>query len=100
MNNCTSQYFLIYLNFLLYSFFTWSLGYRDEHDYIGSKLLDGDEAADLTDEDDLKNKKLIKDFNIEGYPTIKMKKGNDIIDFDAKITPTSLEEFIQNVTQD
>ena len=55
---------------------------------------------DLTDEDDLKNKKLIKDFNIEGYPTIKMKKGNDIIDFDAKITPTSLEEFIQNVTQD
>ena len=32
--------------------FTWSLGYRDEHDYIGSKVLDGDEAADLTDEDE------------------------------------------------
>ena len=55
---------------------------------------------DLTNEDDLKPKKLIKDFKIEGYPTVKMKKGNDIIDFDAKITPTSLEEFIQNVTQE
>ena len=55
---------------------------------------------DLTDENNLETKKLIKDFNIEGYPTIKMKKGNDLIDFDAKITPTSLEEFIQNVTQD
>jgi len=54
---------------------------------------------DLTKENQ-ENKKLSKDFNIEGYPTIKMKKGNDIIDFDAKITPTSLEEFIQNVTQD
>lgn len=32
--------------------FTWSLGYRDEHDYIGSKVLDSDEAADLTDEDE------------------------------------------------
>ena len=55
---------------------------------------------DLTNEDDLKNKKLTKDFKIEGYPTVKIKKGNDIIDFDAKITPTSLEEFIQNVTQE
>ena len=54
----------------------------------------------LTEVDNEQNKKLTKDYNIEGYPTIKMKKGNDIIDFDAKITTTSLEEFIQNVTLD
>ena len=32
--------------------------------------------------------------------TVKMKKGNDMIDFDAKITTESLKEFIENVTQD
>lgn len=55
---------------------------------------------DLTDEDDAENKRLTSLYKIEGYPTIKMKKGNDVIDFDAKITTTSLEEFIQNVTSD
>ena len=54
---------------------------------------------DLTDETPETNK-ITRNYKIEGYPTIKMKKGNDLIDFDAKITPTALEEFIQNVTQD
>ena len=53
----------------------------------------------LTEENE-ENKKITSDFNIEGYPTIKMRKGNDIIDFDAKITANSLEEFIKNVTED
>jgi thiol-disulfide isomerase/thioredoxin len=38
--------------------------------------------------------------NVEGYPTIKMKIGNDVVDFDAKVTDTSLEQFIQNVTKE
>ena len=54
----------------------------------------------LSDDNAQSTKKLINDYNVEGFPSIKMKKGNDLIDFDAKITPTSLEEFIQNVTND
>ena len=42
----------------------------------------------------------MEDYNIEGFPSIKMKIGNDLVEFDAKITTTALEEFIQNVTND
>lgn len=55
---------------------------------------------DMTDTDDTNVKDLMNQYNIEGFPTIKMKHGQDIIDFDAKITETSLEQFIQNVTRD
>jgi hypothetical protein len=50
--------------------------------------------------EDEKNKELVSEYDIKGYPTIKMRKGNDVIDFDAKITATSLEEFLQNMTSD
>ena len=55
---------------------------------------------DLTDENNPETKKIMEDYNIEGFPSIKMKIGNDLVEFDAKITPTALEEFIQNVTND
>jgi thiol-disulfide isomerase/thioredoxin len=40
---------------------------------------------------------LIRKYNIEAYPTIKMVKDNYTIDYDAKITSDSLEKFIQTV---
>ena len=55
---------------------------------------------DMTDDDSDETNRTRKMYNIEGYPTVKMKKGNDMIDFDAKITIDSLKEFIENVTQD
>lgn len=70
-----------------------------ENQYVNGYLCKF-KKHNLTDDTDDKVKKLTEDYKIEGYPTIKMKKGNDLIDFDAKITSTSLEEFIQNVTQD
>ena len=54
----------------------------------------------MTDDDSDETNRTRKMYNIEGYPTVKMKKGNDMIDFDAKITIDSLKEFIENVTQD
>jgi thiol-disulfide isomerase/thioredoxin len=41
---------------------------------------------------------LIRRYNIDSYPTIKMVKDNDTIDFDAKITTSSLSKFVDSMT--
>lgn len=41
-----------------------------------------------------KEEKIADQFNIEGYPTIKLVKGNEIIDYDAKPDEKSLTEFL------
>jgi len=43
------------------------------------------------------NPELANKFNVEGYPTIKMVKGNQIIEFDAKPDAKNLEEFLTTV---
>ena len=37
---------------------------------------------------------LVSKYSIEGYPTIKLLKDNQIIEFDAKPTKSSLEQFL------
>ena len=39
--------------------------------------------------------RLIKQYNIEGYPTIKLIKDGKVIDFDAKPTEQHLREFLK-----
>jgi len=39
---------------------------------------------------------LIRKYNIEAYPTIKMIKDDTTIDYDAKITNSNLEQFIES----
>jgi len=39
----------------------------------------------------------VKKYKIEGYPTIKMVKENKVIDFDAKVTNSALESFVENM---
>ena len=41
------------------------------------------------------NEKIADQFNIEGYPTIKLVKGNQVVDYDAKPDAASLKEFLQ-----
>lgn len=36
-------------------------------------------------------------YKVEGFPTIKMLRGDQVIDFDAKITSYSLEKFVENM---
>lgn len=48
-----------------------------------------DENADV--------ERLMNKYNIEGFPTIKLLKDGQVIEFDAKPTKSSLEQFINTV---
>ena len=43
-----------------------------------------------------KDKSLADKFNVQGYPTIKMVKGNTVIDYDAKPSKDTLMEFLNS----
>ena len=45
-----------------------------------------------------KDEKLADQYNIEGYPTIKMIKGDQVVDYDAKPTEKSLTQFLTTST--
>lgn len=40
---------------------------------------------------------LMDKYNIEGYPTIKLLKDNNIIEYDAKPSKSTMEQFLNNV---
>jgi thiol-disulfide isomerase/thioredoxin len=40
---------------------------------------------------------MVDQYKIEGYPTIKLIKGNQVVDFDAKPTQQSLTQFLNSV---
>jgi thiol-disulfide isomerase/thioredoxin len=40
------------------------------------------------------DQELASKFNVESYPTVKLVKGNQIIEFDAKVDVKTLEEFL------
>ena len=65
---------------------------KDEYDnkpYNGYKInfiqVDGEESPDLADK-----------YKVEGYPTIKLVKGNQIIEYDAKPSVPHLKEFLNS----
>ena len=43
------------------------------------------------------SKNMADKYNIEGFPTVKMLKDGETIDFDAKITTYSLEQFVEDL---
>ena len=46
------------------------------------------------------NPEIADKFKVEGYPTIKLVKGNQIVEFDAKPDVKTLEQFLSNVLND
>ena len=40
---------------------------------------------------------MVDQYKVEGYPTIKLVKGNQVVDFDAKPTVASLTQFLNSV---
>lgn len=46
------------------------------------------------------NPEIADKFKIEGYPTIKLVKGNQIVEFDAKADVKTLEQFLSTVLND
>lgn len=45
----------------------------------------------------MKTTELIKLYDIDAYPTIKLKKDDIVVDFDAKITQVALSKFVNSV---
>ena len=41
--------------------------------------------------------RMMNQYKIEGFPTIKLIKDNQVIDFDAKPTKSTLEQFLNTV---
>ena len=55
------------------------------------------ETVNCTDEKDNNVVEMLEKYNIEGYPTIKLLKDDEVITFDAKPERASLEKFLQTV---
>lgn len=52
---------------------------------------------DCTNSKDPDIKLAIDKYDIKGYPTVKMEKDGKVIDFDAKVTNSSLTKFVEDV---
>jgi len=61
---------------------------------------DNNTPSDFTDQDKavaLKARELVEKYNIEGFPTILIIFGDEVVDFDSKITKESLKDFINQI---
>lgn len=54
---------------------------------------------DCSDENDAKSSQFISKFNIDSYPTVKLVKDDKTIDFDSRISNTSLNSFIDTMLE-
>jgi len=45
------------------------------------------------------NSPFIQKFGVDSFPTVKMMKSNQIIDFDSKVSSSSLEQFMHSMLQ-
>ena len=64
--------------------------------YENGKKVNG-YTLNFIDVDCEANKDLADKFDINGYPTIKLVKGNQVIEFDAKPDVKTLEQFLSTV---
>jgi len=53
-----------------------------------------------TDEEDAKTAEYINKFGIEGYPSVKMVKGGKTIEFDSRISTSSLNSFLTTMLEE
>ena len=52
-----------------------------------------------TDDEDDRIADLLKRYEIDSFPTVKMEKDGNIIDFDSRITSSSLGKFVDSVVK-
>ena len=83
---------------------SFKIGPLENHGSVKSmydKLVNGYKVScvgiNCTNEDDANTNEYINKFNIEGYPTIKMLKDNKVIDFESRITTSSLNSFLDTM---
>jgi thiol-disulfide isomerase/thioredoxin len=73
----------------------------------GDEVIQFDNSKDATGNQPLTNipikptpvkiSTLIKKYNIDSYPTVKLTKGDIVVDFDSKITKDTLIQFVSSV---
>ncbi len=51
--------------------------------------------VDCTDENNAEADRLMKQYHVEGFPTVKMVIDDSVVDFEANITKASLTQFVQ-----
>ena len=56
--------------------------------------------VNCTNEDDAKTTEYINKFNIDSYPTVKLIKDGNTIDFESRITTSSLDSFLSTMLND
>jgi thiol-disulfide isomerase/thioredoxin len=65
------------------------------------KMINGYKVScvniNCTNEDDSKSNEYINKFNIDSYPTVKMVKDGKTIDFESRITTSSLDSFLNSM---
>jgi len=55
------------------------------------------QEVDCSDSEDAAMQAKLDSYKVDGFPTIKIIKGNEVIDFDANPTMDSLEQFVSSV---
>jgi thiol-disulfide isomerase/thioredoxin len=63
-------------------------------DEVGSKEIKG-VTINFVEVDCDKDTSLAEKFNVQGYPTIKLVRGNQVVEYDAKPNKDTLMEFLQ-----
>lgn len=69
-----------------------NINYKDKDELSSNPTTD----KKLKVEADLA-KEIVEKYNIEGFPTFLIIRGDEVIDFDSKVTSESLEKFINEV---
>lgn len=64
---------------------------KKKYDFIKPKKIDCE---------DIKNKKLVKKYDIKGYPTIKLVYNNEVHDYEARVNQERLEQFVTDIIED
>ena len=72
-------------------------GYKLEINDVNLTNEDGSKDNDTNYPNSATVKKIIADNKIEAFPTIKMYKNKEVIDFDAKITFNNLEQMVDTI---
>ena len=64
---------------------------KKKYDFVNPKMIDCE---------DIKNQKLVKKYDIKGYPTIKLVYNNKVHDYEARVNKERLEQFVTEIIED
>jgi len=67
-----------------------------QSEYNGKTVNDKIIHCEMVDCSDGTDERISK-YDIQGFPTVKMINGADVIDFDSKVTSSALEKFVNNM---